>query len=72
MRGKEKKEMMTHEQIDEIENKLRQAQNLIEECGAAICDERDGWAPELWRRLTSASNDVGDIICDCWHLRPEE
>ena len=52
--------MMTNEQVDEIENKLRQAQNLIEECGA------------VWNLLTSMANDVGDTICSLWRLRPEE
>ena len=72
MRGKENWKMMTHEQIDEIENKLRQAQNLIEECGAAICNERENGAPEIWNHLTSMANDVGDTIYGLWRLRPEE
>jgi hypothetical protein len=63
--------MMTHEQVDEIENKLRQAQNLVEECGSAICDERENGAPDTWNRLTSTANDIGDIICGLWMLRPE-
>ena len=62
--------MMTHEQVDEIENKLRQAQNLVEECGAAICDERENGAPDTWNHLTSTANDIGDIICGLWRLRP--
>ena len=64
--------MMTHEHVDEIENKLRQAQNLVEECGAAICDERGGDAPAIRNRLTSTANDIGDMICSLWWLRPEE
>jgi len=63
--------MMTHEQVDEIENKLRKAQNLVEECGAAICDEREGGAPEVWNRLTTMANDIGSVICSLWRLRPE-
>ena len=64
--------MMTNERVDEIENKLRQAQNLIEECGAAICNERENGAPAIWNLLTSMANDVGDTICSLWKLRPEE
>lgn len=63
--------MMTHEQCDAIEEKLRQAQNLVEECGAAICEERGEGAPEAWNRMTSTANDIGDIICGLWRLRPE-
>lgn len=63
--------MMTNEQVNEIENKLRQAQKLVEECGAAICDERGGGAPEAWNRMTSTANDIGDIICGLWRLRKE-
>ena len=62
--------MMTHEQVDEIENKLRQAQKLVEECGAAICDERENGAPDTWDRMTATANDIGDIIHELYVLRP--
>lgn len=62
--------MMTHEQVDEIENKLRQAQKLVEECGAEICDERAANAPELWNRLTCLSADIGYVVGRLWPLRP--
>ena len=63
---------MTHEQVDAIENKLRQAQNIIEECGAAICGEQGYHAALLWNALTSLSNKIGAAIYAMWHLRPEE
>lgn len=62
--------MMTNEQVNEIEDKLRQAQNLVEECGAAICDERAANAPELWNRLTRLSTEIGYVIGRLWPLRP--
>ena len=63
---------MTHEQVDDIENKLRAAQNIIEECGAAICEERGENASKLWNSLTSMSNEIGDAIHEMWRLRPED
>ena len=63
--------MMTNEQVDEIENKLRQAQNLVEECGAAICGERGEKAASLWDIMTSAANVIGDIIHELYVIRPE-
>jgi hypothetical protein len=63
---------MTHEQVDSIEDKLRQAQKLVEECGAAICEERGEYASELWNNLTPLSSAIGDAIHQMWRLRPEE
>lgn len=63
---------MTHEQVDDIENKLRAAQNIVEECGAAICGEQGYHASLLWNALTSLSNEIGDAIHQMWRLRPEE
>lgn len=63
---------MTHEQVDAIENKLRAAQKIVEECGAVICGERGYHASLLWNALTSMSNKIGDAIHEMWRLRPEE
>ena len=62
---------MTHEQVDAIEDKLRVAQNLVEECGAAICGEQGYYASLLWNVLTSLSDEIGDAIHEFWRLRPE-
>lgn len=53
---------MTNEQVDTIKDKLRQAQNLLEEAGAIISDTGDIAAKHLWNRITSHANDVGDTI----------
>ena len=63
--------MMTNEQVNEMEDKLRKAQNLIEECGAEICGERGEKAASIWNILTIASNGIGDIIHELYVLRPE-
>jgi len=63
--------MVTNDQINEIEDKLRQAQKLVEECGAAICDESGEGSQEVWNRMTSTANDIGDIICGLWRLLKE-
>ena len=63
---------MTHEQVDAIEDKLRDAQKLVEECGAAICGEQGYHASLLRNAITSLSNKIGDAIHQMWRLRPEE
>lgn len=68
----EGKRQMTHEQVDAIENKLRDAQNLVEECGDAICGERGENASNLWNALTLLSDEIGDAIHAMWRLRTEE
>jgi hypothetical protein len=63
---------MTHEQVDAIEDKLRAAQKLVEECGAAICGEQGYHASLLRNAITSLSSAIGDAIHQMWRLRPEE
>ena len=60
---------MTHEQVDAIEDNLRAAQSLVEQC---ICDERGEQASELLNTLTTLSDAIGDAIHQMWRLRPEE
>lgn len=64
--------MITNDQVNEIEDKLRQAQKLVEECGAAICGERAGGAPKIWNDINSASNDISLVMFQLWQLRPED
>ena len=63
---------MTHEAVDEMEDKLRQAQRLVEESAQIVCNERGEHAPEIWNKLTVMANDIGELIHPLWKLRPEE
>ena len=63
---------MTDEEVNAIEDKLRQAQKLIEEAGQAVCSVRGKYAPELWNKLTMMSNDIGELIHSAWKLRLSE
>ena len=53
---------MTNEQVDTVEEKLRQAQRLLNEAGAIVSDTSGEAANFLWNRITSHANDVGDTI----------
>lgn len=63
---------MTNEEVNEIENKLRQAQKLVEEAGQIVCNAHGKYAPEIWNKLTVMANDIGELIHPLWKLRPEE
>lgn len=65
-----KKETLTHEQADELEDKLRKAQNILEEAAQMVCDLSGEYGPHLWGRLTSIANDVGDTFCGLYRIRP--
>lgn len=62
---------MTHEQVDTIKDKLRQAQNLLEEAGAIISDTSESHANYVWTRIDSHANDIDDTIDDLALLRTE-
>jgi hypothetical protein len=63
---------MTNEEVNEIENKLRQAQKLVEEAGQIVCSAHGKYAPEIWSNLTKAAGEIGELIHPLWKLRPEE
>jgi hypothetical protein len=63
-------ETLTHEKVDELEGKLRKAQEILEEAAQMVCDVRGEYGPHLWNRLTSLANDVGDTFCGLYRLRP--
>ena len=62
---------LTNEQVDELENNLREAQNALEKAAQMICDLRGDYAPHLWNRLTSLVNDVDAVFYGLHRLRPE-
>ena len=62
---------MTHEQVDVVENKLRQAQRLLEEAAVIVSRTNGEDANHVWNRVASHANDVGDTICGLWRLRPQ-
>jgi hypothetical protein len=63
-------ETLTHEQVDELERKLREAQRLVEEAAQIVCGVRGEVGPHVWSRLNSHAEDIGDTICGLYRLRP--
>lgn len=42
---------MTDEQVNKLEEKLRQAEAILEEAGRMLCNEH-GEGAEMWRKIT--------------------
>ena len=61
---------LTHEQVDVLENLLREVQNKLDEAGRMVCDISGEDANHAWNRITSHAADVGDTICGLYRLRP--
>lgn len=63
---------LTHEQVDELEQKLREAQNAIEAAAQMVCGVGGEDGSHIYNRLASSANDIGDVIHGCFRLRPED
>lgn len=63
---------MTDEEVDNLENILRKAQDKIEEAGRLLCNTRGDCAPWMWGRCGLISDNIANLIGHCWKLRPEE
>lgn len=66
------KVQLTNEQVDAIEENLRQAQRLVEEAGAIASTVGGTKNSAAWGRLTNLAEAVGVEICDLYILRPVE
>lgn len=60
---------MTDEQVHRLEAVLREAQNKIEEAGRILCSERGNVAPGMWGGCNRLSEDIAELIHQCWKLR---
>ena len=65
-------QQLTHEQVDALEDKLREAEKALEEAGRILCPIPGGVAPQLWRDTNRLIGGVREIIHECYKLRPEE
>ena len=61
---------LTHEQVDSLENLLREVQEKLEEAGQMVCGISGEDANHVWNRITSHAADVGDTIDGLYRLRP--
>lgn len=62
---------LTHEKVDELEQRLREAQNAIEAAAQIVCGVSGAEGNLVYNRLASSANDIGDVIHGCFRLRPE-
>lgn len=59
---------MTHEHVNQWEDKLRKAQELVEEAGRDICGICG--VGDVWNMCNEASHLISGIICNQHRLRP--
>ena len=63
---------MTHEQVDELENTLREAQDVIEKAGRMLCSVSGETGPQLWSKINSIDAEIAEVIHKCYRLRPHD
>ena len=63
-------EKMTHEQVNAIQDSLRDIQRSIEDVGAAVCDVRGDVGPKVWGKLNALSEEIAALIHETDNLRP--
>ena len=63
--------MMTNEQVNKLEEKMREAQAALEEAGRMLCNEHDAGA-QLWADITyKVLPGVEGLFNKTYLLRPE-
>ena len=64
---------MTHEEVNTLEDTLREVQNKAEEAGRMVCSQPGntvgGW---IWDRCGAISELVSNMIHESYKLRPVE
>lgn len=63
---------MTHEEVDNYENYLREAEKMVEKAAQAICDvpQNDVAVQRLWLDLNQTLSLIGRCINRSSYLRP--
>ena len=61
---------LTHEQVDELEDSLREIQRNIESAAQIVCGVTGADGNYIFNRLASSADDIGDVIHGCYRLRP--
>ena len=64
------KETLTHEEVNALEDSLREVQRQIESAGQKICGLSGEHANHIWNRLTAAADEIGEIIGSLYLVRP--
>ena len=60
----------THEDVDEIEKMLREAQAIVEAVGRKACSSHNETAINLWHNCTRLGREIGETIYPLYKLRP--
>ena len=62
-------ELMSHEEVNQIEDLLRTAQNAVEEAARKLCSSHNPTAIMLWGSLGQISESCADVIHQTYKLR---
>lgn len=63
---------MENTKVNQIENALRKIQKELEDVGCELCDSREKNAITIYHNINDLAEKVGEMICDCYLLRPTE
>lgn len=64
---------MTYEQVNQVEDALREAQNKVEEAGRLLCNEAgDTVGGQMWRDCNALSEKISDVIHVAYKLATED
>lgn len=61
---------MTNEEVNAMEELLRQAQEKVEAAGRMVCSSHNETAIAAWHALTNMTAGIADVIHTLYKLRP--
>ena len=61
---------LTHEEVDMLEQHLRDAERDLEHAGQILCSVSGDVGPQLWNKINELINGVQGVIHQAYLLRP--
>ena len=61
---------LTHENVDVLEQYLRDAERDLEHAGQILCSVSGDVGPQLWHKINELINGVQGVIHQAYLLRP--
>jgi len=59
---------LDHNEVDDIENELLNAESLLESIGRKVCDVEGGL--DIWNGISESVRQVQNVIRNTWRMRP--